>query len=269
MATFPVPSRSTGFFVTSATWQSDVVDTQNQLKSWLDGTTDTTTSTGTQNNLSVSSARHLVLRCNNASLLTITGFAPASTAVDGDRIDVISIGAGQVDLSHQNASSTAANRLLNIVTSCVTSLAAGSGVATFIYDGTTQRWRLVHHEQGAWISKTSMTVTANGGGTLSGTSWTLSKYRIVGRTLFWSIDVAFNLSTTPITSVDVTNPAGGTAAAAGINHLLFWSSAGRSARAYGNSGNVRFDTVDWNVGTAQNFQGGANTFQGQAIVELT
>ncbi len=108
----------------------------------------TTTATGGQDNFAVTAARRLLLRCNNASLLTFTGFA-AGTA--GDIIDVVSIGAGQVDLDHQ-VTSTDANKLINFATVGMTSLAAAVGTARYIYDGTTARWRLVEHEQGAWIS---------------------------------------------------------------------------------------------------------------------
>lgn len=112
-------------------------------------TIQTTTSTGTQNNFAATAARHLGLRCNNASLLTITGIAAGT---DGDVIDVISVGAGQVDFSHQAGGSTAANRLINAATVGLTSLGAGAGAARYIYDGTTARWRLTAHEQGAWIA---------------------------------------------------------------------------------------------------------------------
>lgn len=114
-------------------------------------TVQTITSTGTQNDYAVTAARSLILRCNNATLLTFNGFAAGT---DGDIIDIVSVGAGQVDVAHQNAGSSAANRFINFATVGKTSLAAGVGTARFVYDGTTARWRLVHHEQGAWITPT-------------------------------------------------------------------------------------------------------------------
>lgn len=107
----------------------------------------TITLTGAQDNV-VLTAGATILRCNNATLVTISGFV---AGYDGQIIQVESIGAGQVDLLHQQTS-TAANRLINFATVGITSLAAGSGTAVFQYDLTTARWRLVAHEQGAWIS---------------------------------------------------------------------------------------------------------------------
>jgi hypothetical protein len=142
----------------------------------------TTTSTGTQNDFALT-ADCDVLRCNNATLLTLTGFA---AGFDGQRVVIVSIGAGQVDLSHQAAGSTAANRLINFATSASTSLAAGSGTAEIEYDATTARWRLIRHDQGAWIVPTY----ASGNFTGDVTTWTVdsadiltSAYWLKGRTL--------------------------------------------------------------------------------------
>lgn len=145
----------------------------------------TTTATGTQNDVAVSA---LTLRCNNASALTITGFA---AGVDGQLLHVVSVGAGQVDFAHQNTGSAAANRLINFATSGNTSLAAGVGTATFVYDATTARWRLVAHEQGAWITPTF----AAGNFTAIGTmTWTVgagdvvhNRYVLRGRTVTWEL----------------------------------------------------------------------------------
>ena len=113
----------------------------------------TTTSTGAQNDFAPSgitfvAGQTTVLRCNNASLLTIQGLAGG---VDGAVLCIVSVGAAQVDLASQNVGSTAANRLINGVTGTV-SLAAGGGIARFLYDGTTARWRLLDHQQGGWIA---------------------------------------------------------------------------------------------------------------------
>lgn len=106
----------------------------------------TTTTTGNIDDLDFGTAS--LIRMNNASLATIRGLA---NGIPGQRVTIVSIGAGQVDLSHQNAGSAAANRLINFVTVGATPLAAGTGTATYQYDGTTLRWRLVAHEQGAYI----------------------------------------------------------------------------------------------------------------------
>lgn len=114
----------------------------------------TTTSTGTQNDFDPGIvAGPMVVRANNASLLTITGFL-STNAYDGQPLVLVSIGAGQVGLDHQDVGSAAAGRLINLATSANTLLAAGSGTARYVYDSTTARWRLLTHEQGAWITPT-------------------------------------------------------------------------------------------------------------------
>lgn len=110
----------------------------------------TITLTGSQNDVALTTGCTL-LRCNNASLLTITGF---SAGVDGQRLDVVSIGAGIVAFAHQNTGSSASGRLFNQAVSANTNLAAGMGTATYVYDATTARWRMVEHQQGAWITPT-------------------------------------------------------------------------------------------------------------------
>lgn len=134
----------------------------------------TTTLTGTQNDFALTTGCSL-LRVNNASSITFSGF---SAGTDGQRLRVVSIGAGQVDLAHQSASSSAANRLINYATSAATSLAAGVGTADYVYDATTVRWRLVAHEQGTWISWAG-TATAT---SLTNGSVSAARYRLSGRT---------------------------------------------------------------------------------------
>lgn len=153
-----------------------------------------TTLTGTQNDLAIP-AGCTFLRCNNASLLTITGIA---AGVDGQILDIVSIGAGVVSFTHQAAGSSAVNRLINIATSAAMSLAAGVGTVRFRYDGNTQRWRMVYHEQGDWLSTTFAAgdFTASGGGT-----WTVASgdrvamlYYLRGRQL----TVAFQVDATTV-----------------------------------------------------------------------
>lgn len=108
----------------------------------------TTTAVGTQNDWAPGLNGNTIVRCANASLLTITGLA---AGYDAQRVLFVSVGAGQVDFVPQSASSAAANRQINFATVGNTSLAAGSGTAEYVYDATTVRWRLVNHDQGAWI----------------------------------------------------------------------------------------------------------------------
>ena len=171
------------------------------------GTAETITATGTVNNQALA-ATTTILRCNNATLLTISGFASGTA---GRILIVQSVGAGQVDLLHQNASSTAANRMINFATSGGTPLAAGTGVAIYYYDGTQSRWVLLSHEQGAWITP----AFAAGDYTASTGSWTVDAgdvttvgYRLSGRTLYVVLNIsATDVSATP-TSLQRAIPGG-------------------------------------------------------------
>lgn len=151
----------------------------------------TTTLVGAQNDV-VLTASVTELRLNNATLVTISGFA---AGIDGQRVALISIGAGQVDLLPQSALSVAANRLINFATVGTTSLSAGSGTALIEYDATTARWRLIAHEQGAWITPAYLAAnfTANAGTwTVDSGDVTTYQYVLRGRTL----TLAFYLDTT-------------------------------------------------------------------------
>lgn len=142
--------------------------------------TSTITTTGTSTALALPTGTGpLVIIANNATLLNVQGIAAGT---DGQQLTIFSKGAGQVDFNHQNGSATAANRLINTVTSGVTSLAAGSGYASFIYDATATRWRLETHEQGAWIA---FTPTITFGGASTGQTFTLhtGRYWVKGVTV--------------------------------------------------------------------------------------
>jgi hypothetical protein len=151
----------------------------------------TTTATGTQNDVSGLVGDTLLL-CNNASGVILTGFA---AGYDGQHLLVVSNGAAAVALSHQNVGSAAANRLINIVVSNDTPLAAGKGTAEYVYSRAAARWLMVAAEQGAWIVQTYAAgdYTANAG------TWTVDvsdvvtfAYRLSGR----SLTVGFYLNTT-------------------------------------------------------------------------
>ena len=147
----------------------------------------TTTSTGNIADLNFGNAG--LIRMNNASLATIQGLV---AGVAGQTVTIISVGASQVDLSHQDAGdATAANRLVNTATSAPTSLAAGIGVATYAYDVTTARWRLVAHNQGEWITVPFAAGNFTGSGSLT---WTVAagqvveqQYFLVGKTILYNI----------------------------------------------------------------------------------
>ncbi len=100
----------------------------------------TVTTTGNIDDLDFSDAS--LLRMNNASLSTIRGLK-AGTA--GQRLTLVSIGAGDVALADQNTNSLAANRLIT-GSGATSTLFAGAGSVTLSYDATTARWRVVNQQ---------------------------------------------------------------------------------------------------------------------------
>jgi hypothetical protein len=100
----------------------------------------TSANTGTIHNLSLGN-RYTYLRCTGAAP-TITGISVFGGAPQGgDMVIVQNAGSGTVTLAHDDSGSSAANRLRNL---------GGAGIsldadeaATYVYDGTDTRWRLV------------------------------------------------------------------------------------------------------------------------------
>lgn len=160
----------------------------------LQGITQSTALTGTQNDLALVAGATL-LQCNNASLLTITGF---SAGVDGQQLTVVALGAGLVSFAHQNAGSVAAGRLINKVTSANVSLSGSTGVMRYQYDGVTARWRCLSHHQGAPITPTFS--AANFEGESVGLVWTVDagdiyNFTYVVKDTAITIVCAFNTTT--------------------------------------------------------------------------
>ena len=125
------------------------------------------TTTGNIDDLDPDGASLIIM--NNSSLSTIRGI---KTGYAGKRISIVSIGAGNVELAHQNINSSASNRLINLLTSTNTLLVAGTGWASYIYDATTLKWRLLDYSQGDWIE-----VPYNAG-------------NFTGNTGTWTVDLA-------------------------------------------------------------------------------
>jgi hypothetical protein len=140
------------------------------------GSETTITTTGNIDNLDVGGARFV--RMNNATLATIRGLV---AGYPGQLVTFVSIGAGNVFFNHQDTNSTAANRLINFVTSAGTPLAAAVGTATFVYDGTTLRWRLVEHTQGAPITPTFAAGDYTANGTMT---WTVESGDVIAFTYY-------------------------------------------------------------------------------------
>lgn len=168
-----------------------------------------------------------LLRLNNASLLTINGL---SAGLDGQRLDVISIGAGLVLFNHESGSVAAANRLINFVTVGSTPLSPGIGVASFVYDATTARWRLNDHEQGASIN---VAFSAGNFASFDNGTWVVEvadqgvfSYYVRGR----HVTVSFGISSTTVTGTPgelrITIPGGYQALAVISSTTLQYNSGG-------------------------------------------
>jgi len=99
----------------------------------------TTTSTGTVNDFALT-AGAAVLRCNNATLLTLTSIA---AGVDGQLLTIELVGAGQVNINDQVAAlGTAANRIIT-GNAATHAYEAGTGAVTLRYNGTLARWKVI------------------------------------------------------------------------------------------------------------------------------
>jgi hypothetical protein len=229
----------------------------------------TVTTTGNIDDLNFNNAT--LIRMNNASLSTIRGL---KAGIDGQRVLIVSIGAGQVLFSHQNAGSSAANRLINFVTVGATPLAAGVGYAVYQYDLTTARWRLVLHEQGDWITPTfaagdyvgngAMTVTVAAGDV------TVNKYFVRGRSYYWTVQIdTFTTGGTPNTDVIVTLGGGFSFSGGGSQNAFIVSNNGGAievGRAFASSVTpIKFTIqraagANWANGTDNNAMAGSIFF---------
>lgn len=152
----------------------------------------TVTTTGNIDDLDFSKVG--LIRMNNASDATIRGL---KAGYDGQRVTIRSIGAGNVFFAHQNTNSAAANRLINFATSASTPIAAGIGIASYVYDATTARWCMSAHDQGNAITPTF----AAGDFTADTGTWTVASgdvvsmlYKLVG-SFMW---VSFFINNTTV-----------------------------------------------------------------------
>lgn len=157
------------------------------------------TTTGTLNQLVPTSG---LVYLDNAADLILNGIAAGR---DGDFLTLVSRGAGNVFANHLNGGAVAADQLQNTVTSGFTPAAAGKGMYTYQYDGSVgvQKWRLLSHRQGDFISIPFASCTYDSN---TGAFWTVAsgdiatqKYLMLDRTmmLVWSI----NSTTTTLTGV--------------------------------------------------------------------
>lgn len=115
-------------------------------------TEQTTTSTGTQNNFSLS-AKNTILRVNNASAVEFTGFTIGGNApAGGDTVTILNVGSSTVRVTSQDAGSTAANRAK--FPSTRGQILGVDGSLQLVYDDTSDLWKVVSVTPGKPITPT-------------------------------------------------------------------------------------------------------------------
>ena len=98
--------------------------------------------TADQNNYQAGTGRSLFYRLSSDASRTVTGFNPAGGInQDGELHYIINVGANNIVLANESASSTAANRFTNVTGSDIT--LAANEMAMLVYDNTSARWRAV------------------------------------------------------------------------------------------------------------------------------
>lgn len=160
----------------------------------------TTSSTGTQNDFAPGLVGNTILRCANATDLTISGL---TGGYDGQVVMIVALAASNVYLKHNAIGSTAANRFVNVASSGDTPLTGagagfGQGTATYVYSTADTKWLLVQHEQGGWITPTFAGANYTGATntwTVAAGDVTTQAFMLRGKTMH----VAFTLVTTTIT----------------------------------------------------------------------
>lgn len=178
----------------------------------------TTVATGSQNDFAPGIVGNTIVRCNNASDLILTGLSSTGIAT-GTFVLLEAIGAGNLYSVPQSASSLAGNRFINAATIGNTGASAGAGRFLYRFDGTTQRWRLILHQQGDFLDYSTVSTIV---GWTSFTTKRLS-YFLTGRKLDiqWYISGTSNATgvtfTVPYTSTSVGVPGGPGNGSAGIS----------------------------------------------------
>jgi hypothetical protein len=230
--------------------------------------TNTITLTGTQNDLALTGASAYaptLVRLSNASSLTITGVGPG---VAGQIVRFVSVGAGDVFFTHQSAGSSAADRLINFATTGTTPLAAGVGWAEFQYDGTTARWRMIAHEQGAALAFVPSTSAATGAWTVDNPGdISSSRYFLRGRQLTVTFGYLNTTTSLATATIAFTVPNGYTTAFGALTMMRGLENVTEvRAMVYTSGGTTltlqRQDSTNWSALTNQ------LSVQGEIVVEV-
>lgn len=231
----------------------------------------TTTSTGTQNDFSLS-GKLTILRCNNASALVFTGFTVGGAApAAGDRVIIENIGSSTVKVTNQDAGSTAANRA--IFPSTQGQILGASGSMTLAYDGTTARWRIVSVEPGEAISYTPAW-TSNGAAPAIGNGSIAGAYIQRGREVWFRFQFSLGGTSTvgtgnyrfslPLTSSAALSQFSGKILDAGVAHYVVVGSTITSTatfEVYRNASGGAVDATDVTLSTANDSLNVSGTYE--------
>lgn len=149
----------------------------------------TTAATGTVDNLACGPASAVtVIRCTNATPLTITGLAFSTAPRGGDLVLIEARAAGHVYLAQDAAGST--QRFANFATSAPTPVAGGApGRAIYVFEATSSYWILHAHEQGAPIVIPFAAGNYTGQGAITAGMVKTHDYYLKGRMLTGTIQV--------------------------------------------------------------------------------
>lgn len=175
-------------------------------------TVQTTTSTGSQNNFSITDG-YTVLICSNASALILTGASIGGSAPSaGDVLIIHNEGTSTVKVTKEDTNSTAANRF--DTPSAGGQIIGTDGTMVFVYEaGSMNRWHLVSVESGAPLS----VAYAAGNFTASGSmTWTVEsgdqyqfQYQQQGKLVkIWLSINTSSVGGTPSTTLVVAIPGG-------------------------------------------------------------
>jgi hypothetical protein len=125
--------------------------------------------------------RSAVISWQGASDLLVTGLVAHH---EGQIVTIVNHGSGTITFANNNAGSAVANRLQNYATSAPTPIAS-LGNVTYVW--ILGLWRLLDHEQGAWINEPYN--AANYAWTVTAGQVRSAKYRVSGKTLHWNLDI--------------------------------------------------------------------------------
>jgi len=151
------------------------------------------TTTGATNNWAPTLLGHTLIEWNGALDAAMTGL---DGGITGQIVTIKNITTTKIiTFAHASGSSDVDNRFTNLATSAATPVAPG-GWISYQHDGT--NWKLVGHEQGAYITPTFAAGDFTGNGSMT---WTVAsgdvsimRYRLCGKTL----TVSFNVITSTV-----------------------------------------------------------------------